>query len=115
MGPRQVGKSTLMKKIAGQFEDTEDVTVFYCSSDPDSLDAVVLHSSKVVIVDGTARHVFDPKYPGIGETIINLGMPLKLMRIMKRICKANGMMSDPDECFRYMNDLPDRQISIFDL
>ncbi|PWJ71382.1 DNA repair photolyase [Ruminococcaceae bacterium R-25] len=39
----------------------------------------------------------------------------KLMRIMKRICKANGMMSDPDECFRYMNDLPDRQISIFDL
>lgn len=67
------GKSTLMKKIAGQFEDTEDVTVFYCSSDPDSLDAVVLHSSKVVIVDGTAPHVFDPKYPGIGETIINLG------------------------------------------
>ena len=39
----------------------------------------------------------------------------KLMRIMKRICKANGMMSDPDECFRYMNDLPDKQISIFDL
>ena len=67
------GKSTLMKKIAGQFEGTEDVTVFYCSSDPDSLDAVVLHSSKVVIVDGTAPHVFDPKYPGIGETIINLG------------------------------------------
>ena len=39
----------------------------------------------------------------------------KLMRIMKRICKANGMMSDPDECFKYMNDLPDKQISIFDL
>lgn len=39
----------------------------------------------------------------------------KLMRTMKRICKANGMLSDPDECFRYMNDLPDKQISIFDL
>ena len=39
----------------------------------------------------------------------------KLMRTMKRICKANGMMSDPDECFRYMNDLPDKQISIFGL
>ena len=39
----------------------------------------------------------------------------KLMRIMKRICKQNDMMSDPDECFRYMNDLPDKQISIFDL
>lgn len=39
----------------------------------------------------------------------------KLMRIMKRICKEHGIMSDPDECFRYMNDLPDKQISIFDL
>ena len=39
----------------------------------------------------------------------------KLMMIMKRICKEHGIMSDPDECFRYMNDLPDKQISIFDL
>ena len=39
----------------------------------------------------------------------------KLMRIMKRICKEHGIMSVPDECFRYMNDLPDKQISIFDL
>ncbi len=67
------GKSTLMKKIAGKFESSEKVSVFYCSSDPDSLDAVVLHTSGVVIVDGTAPHVFDPLYPGLFQTIINLG------------------------------------------
>ena len=39
----------------------------------------------------------------------------ELTRIFKKICKDNGMMSDPDECFRYLNDLPDKQISIFDL
>lgn len=39
----------------------------------------------------------------------------QLMKIFKRICKDKGIMCDPDECFRYMNELPDKQISIFDL
>ena len=39
----------------------------------------------------------------------------ELTRIFKKICKDNGMMSDADEVFRYLNDLPDKQISIFDL
>lgn len=29
--------------------------------------------------------------------------------------KAERIICDPDECFKYMNALPDRQISIFDL
>lgn len=41
----------------------------------------------------------------------------ELTALYKRICKENGMMSTPDECFRYMRELPERQsqISIFDL
>ena len=39
----------------------------------------------------------------------------ELLRVFKKICRDNGMMSDADECFRYLNDLPDKQISIFDL
>ena len=38
-----------------------------------------------------------------------------LMRILKHTCKENGIICDPDECFKYLNDLPDKQISIFDL
>jgi len=72
-GGAGTGKSSLMKKIADRFEPAENVTRFYCSSDPDSLDAVVLHSSKAVIVDGTAPHVFDPIYPGVCQKIVNLG------------------------------------------
>lgn len=45
-GGAGTGKSSLMKKIAAEFEPTEDVTRFYCSSDPASLDAIVLHTSK---------------------------------------------------------------------
>ena len=39
----------------------------------------------------------------------------KLNSIFKKICKDNGIMYDADECFRYLNDLPDKQMSIFDL
>ena len=72
-GGAGTGKSSLMKGIADSFERGENVTRYYCSSDPDSLDAVVLHSSKAVVVDGTAPHVFDPKYPGVCQKIVNLG------------------------------------------
>lgn len=67
------GKSGLMKKVALEFSDSEDIDLYFCSSDPASLDAIVLKKSKVIIVDGTAPHVFDPDFPGIYQEIINLG------------------------------------------
>jgi len=67
------GKSTIMKKIAGTFSDTDDIDLYYCSSDEKSLDAVVLNKKGIIVVDGTSPHVFDPIYPGIKQTIIHLG------------------------------------------
>ena len=41
----------------------------------------------------------------------------ELMGLFQRICKEKGMLSTPDECFRFMHELPDkyRQMSIFDM
>ena len=41
----------------------------------------------------------------------------ELKGIFRRICKENGIMSTPEECFRFMRELPDKnpQMSIFDL
>lgn len=72
-GGAGTGKSSLMKKIAAEFETGEHVVRFYCSSDPNSLDAVMLESSGVLVVDGTSPHVFDPDYPGVKQKIVNLG------------------------------------------
>lgn len=40
-----------------------------------------------------------------------------LQGILHRICKENGMLSNPNDCFRYMNELPDKyqQMSLFDI
>lgn len=67
------GKSQMMKTIAGRFAQRENVTCFHCSSDPDSLDAVLLHASKAIIVDGTPPHVSEPRFPGVCQEIIDLG------------------------------------------
>ena len=68
------GKSSLMRKIADfAFESGLFVEYIYCSSDPDSLDGVIIPELKVSICDGTSPHVIEPKYPGVSEILINLG------------------------------------------
>ena len=41
----------------------------------------------------------------------------KLTEIFRKTCKANGILSNPEECFSFMSDLPEKypQMSIFDL
>ncbi|MBQ4100775.1 MAG: hypothetical protein IJC83_04425 [Oscillospiraceae bacterium] len=63
------GKSSLMKKVASGFNNAETI---YCSSDPNSLDAVILPEQKIAIADGTSPHTLEPRYLGISEHIVNL-------------------------------------------
>ena len=72
-GGAGTGKSSLMKKVSAHFKDKDEVVEFYCSSDPNSLDAVLLKSRKRIIVDGTSPHIFEPTFPGVKEKILNLG------------------------------------------
>ena len=41
----------------------------------------------------------------------------KLTGIFRKLCRERGILSSPDDCFRYINELPDKypQISMFDL
>ncbi len=69
-----VGKSTFMKKIASGISGAGfDIEYMHCSSDPDSLDGIVIPELKAAIIDGTAPHVTDPVNPGAVDEIINLG------------------------------------------
>ena len=67
------GKSSMMKSLAAYFgEKGERVELCHCSSDPDSLDAVIFPDKRAVIMDGTAPHTLDPSFAGVCETIVNL-------------------------------------------
>ncbi len=79
--------------------------------------------------DGDREYYYaalDRHFPGLKERYIrNYGnaydLPSpnakELTRLFHSICKDNGIMSDPNECFKYMQELPDKyeQMTIFDL
>lgn len=70
------GKNRFMREVADCGETrgwrTEHI---YCSSDPDSLDGVILTKGEdcIALLDATAPHVYEPTHPGFREEIINLG------------------------------------------
>jgi len=69
-----VGKSTFMKRIGEDLSARQmEVEYHWCSSDNNSLDGVVGGQRQVCVLDGTAPHVVDPRFPGAVDRIINLG------------------------------------------
>lgn len=68
------GKSSFMKFMAAKAaEKGYGVILCPCSSDPGSLDGVIIEDIKTVFLDGTAPHVVEPRLPGACENIIDLG------------------------------------------
>ncbi len=68
------GKSSFMKYVVVKAVDRGyTVELCPCSSDPDSLDGVIVKEIKTIILDGTSPHIVEPKFAGVCEEIINLG------------------------------------------
>ncbi|MBP3666252.1 MAG: hypothetical protein J6K29_04290 [Clostridia bacterium] len=71
------GKSHFMKVVARHArEQGYTVTECFCSSDPNSLDGIILSragSPTAGLLDGTAPHVCEPTLPGARDELIDLG------------------------------------------
>lgn len=69
------GKSRFMKEIAyAARKKGYDLETFCCSSDPSSLDGVIVDvpgKGRICVLDGTAPHVCEASLPGARDTIIN--------------------------------------------
>ncbi|MBQ2767458.1 MAG: hypothetical protein IJF49_05200 [Clostridia bacterium] len=68
------GKSTLMRRVAERAErDGMTVRRYACSSDPESLDGIAVGDGDFAMLDATAPHTQDPRFPGAAEALIDLG------------------------------------------
>lgn len=68
------GKSTLMRRIADEAQASGmEVVRYRCSSDPSSLDGVVING-KVAIIDSTAPHTAEAELAGARDELIDLGV-----------------------------------------
>ncbi len=71
------GKSRLMSEVATAVErNGGDVSYIYCSSDPRSLDGIVLEKNgkRAALLDGTAPHIRVTDQPGVIDEWINLSV-----------------------------------------
>ena len=70
------GKSRFLRDVAVYAEARGwSAEYIYCSSDPESLDGVILTLGErcYALMDATAPHVYEPQRPGVREEIVNLG------------------------------------------
>lgn len=101
------GKSSLMKSVAQWGIDKGfDIDQIHCSSDPSSLDGVVIPDIKIAMVDGTAPHVVDPKFPGAVDVIINMGNywdESEIVKCRKEIIECTKAISDKfTEAYKFL-------------
>ena len=67
------GKSSFLRRVARHAQVSgKSVRYYYCSSDTDSLDGVIING-RVALLDGTAPHSCDTVLAGACDEIINLG------------------------------------------
>ena len=96
-----VGKSTFMRRVhAALCPDGQPSTLYFCSGDPDSLDAVAVPHRGFLILDGTAPHVVDPLIPGARDSIVNLGECLDEAAMRPRLPQLRACMADHAACSR---------------
>lgn len=94
------GKSSLMKKLAFYFKSNSyTVEEYHCSSDDQSLDALLVNELKVAILDGTAPHTTDPVTPGAVDKIIDLAQALNHKNLVNHKTEIIDIGKDISESF----------------
>lgn len=79
------GKSTLMRAVGKQANDLGfESEQLLCSSDPNSLDGIIISDAGLAIVDGTAPHILEPPLCGCGAEYLNLSACYRSSRLGER-------------------------------
>lgn len=100
-GGAGTGKSSIMKRAAEEFGPKDALTErIHCSSDPNSLDGVILHTGKTSMVDATPPHVIEPAYPGGFESVVNLCEYFDEEKLESRLDEIVTLQTANGECHR---------------
>ena len=79
------GKSTLMRQcLANAAMAGQPAELFPCPADPDSLDAVWFPRLGLSVIDATAPHFIEPRFPGVCERDIDLGQAWQTEKLFQR-------------------------------
>lgn len=97
------GKSRFLRDVASFFaERAFSVEYVYCSSDPNSLDGVILtkNGSSIALLDATAPHVYEPLRIGVREEIVNLGAFWDRAKLVQRRDEIETLSAQKSAAYR---------------
>ena len=130
MQKRGIPTIVWMTPILPFINDTEEnITSILNECVRTGVKGVLLFGMGLTLREGDREYYYaalDKHFPGLKERYIKLygnayEVPSpnsrELMKVFKRICRENGMMSTPEECFGFMNTMPEKytQMSLFDI
>ena len=72
------GKSTIVHALLKIYTSLYPEEYHHCSSDPNSLDGVLIKELNIALLDGTSPHIVDPINPGAVDEILNMGDALDM-------------------------------------
>ena len=94
------GKSGFLRRVASAAESCgRRVERYRCSSDPDSLDGVIIDGS-ISLIDGTAPHSADTDLPGARDEIVDLGAFWDSERLRLQRAEIESLAQGKGECYR---------------
>ncbi len=97
------GKSRFLREVARAGESAGAVCEYiYCSSDPNSLDGVIIRERErtLALMDATAPHVYEPAHPGVREEIINLGTFWNADALCQRRSAIERLSGEKSDAYR---------------
>lgn len=93
------GKSRFMREAAELSKKRGYGVEYYnCSSDPDSLDGVII-DGRIALLDGTAPHTAEPRIVGARDEIINLGEFWDAIRLAERFVEISSLCDKKERCY----------------
>ena len=99
-GGAGTGKSTLMKKWGTALaESGHTVEFLHCSGDPSSLDGIVVRELGLLVVDGTAPHVQDPKLAGVSGCIFDPAQFMDVSALLPHREELIALSRRKKECY----------------
>lgn len=97
------GKSRLMSEIGTRAKEIgAESEYFYCSSDPDSLDGVIVQKgdTRIAVLDATAPHTRCADIPGAIDEIVNLGDFWNGERLAEARKEILSLCKEKADCYR---------------
>jgi hypothetical protein len=92
------GDQSASKLIETLLQNKTPSDVFYCSAQPDCLDAAVFSDSRIILADSIKPHIFEPIVPGACQQIVNIGEMWDVISLKNRRAELEELHSGYKNC-----------------